>query len=112
MSSVVSESRKVCLPVFTVRAGAKAVRMLSGQAVYLRSDTLMAMSTFESVHSAGELDNTHHNAYGAYELARCVVEGIKINVPELAAHLAKDIGTFDPAKQSSQLHPKNFVGCC
>jgi lysophospholipase L1-like esterase len=42
-------------------------------------------------------DDTHHNAYGAYELARCVVEGIKANVPELAKHLAKDAGTFDPS---------------
>jgi lysophospholipase L1-like esterase len=42
-------------------------------------------------------DDTHHNAYGGYELARCVVEGIKANVPALATHLVKDAGTFDPA---------------
>ena len=42
-------------------------------------------------------DNTHHNNYGGYELARCVVEGIKANVPALATHLVKDAGTFDPA---------------
>src|SRR6185295_19275208 len=28
-------------------------------------------------------DNTHHNAYGGYELARCVVEGIRAQVPAL-----------------------------
>lgn len=43
-------------------------------------------------------DNTHHCAYGAYELARCIVEGIKSNVPALATHLRQDAGTFDPAK--------------
>ena len=43
-------------------------------------------------------DNTHHNTYGGYELARCVIEGIKANVPELVKHLAKDAGTYDPAK--------------
>jgi len=43
-------------------------------------------------------DNTHHNAYGAYELARCMVEGIKAQVPELAKKLAPDAGTFDPSK--------------
>lgn len=43
-------------------------------------------------------DNTHHNAYGAYELARCVVEGIKVQVPELAAHLIADVGAFDPSE--------------
>jgi len=42
-------------------------------------------------------DDTHHNVYGAYELARCVVEGIKASVPELAKYLAKDAGTFDPS---------------
>jgi lysophospholipase L1-like esterase len=43
-------------------------------------------------------DGTHHNAYGAYELAKCVVEGIKANVPELAKYLVNDIPAFDPAK--------------
>lgn len=42
-------------------------------------------------------DNTHHNAYGAYELARCVVEGIKANVTELAKYLRPDAGSFDPS---------------
>ena len=43
-------------------------------------------------------DNTHHNSYGGYELARCVVEGIKASMPALARHLAKDAGDFDPSK--------------
>ncbi len=43
-------------------------------------------------------DNTHPNVYGGYELARCVVEGVRANVPELAKHLAKDAGAFDPSK--------------
>jgi lysophospholipase L1-like esterase len=43
-------------------------------------------------------DRTHHNTYGGYELARCVVEGIKANVPALAPHIARDAGPFDPAK--------------
>jgi hypothetical protein len=33
-----------------------------------------------------------------YELARCNVEGIKANVPELTTHLVNDAGTFDPTK--------------
>ncbi len=43
-------------------------------------------------------DNTHHNAFGGYELARCVVEGIKANIPELAKHLVADAGAFDPTQ--------------
>ncbi|MCB1130389.1 MAG: rhamnogalacturonan acetylesterase [Verrucomicrobiae bacterium] len=42
-------------------------------------------------------DDTHHNAYGAYELARCVVEGIRGSVPALAERLREDIPAFDPA---------------
>ncbi len=42
-------------------------------------------------------DRTHHNSYGAYELARCVAEGIRNHVPELAKYLAEDAGRFDPA---------------
>jgi lysophospholipase L1-like esterase len=43
-------------------------------------------------------DDTHFNNYGGYELARCVVEGVKANRLKLAKHLAKDVRTFDPAR--------------
>lgn len=43
-------------------------------------------------------DDTHFNNYGAYELARCVVEGIKAQVPALARLLVGDTMPFDPAK--------------
>lgn len=43
-------------------------------------------------------DGTHHNNYGSYELARCVVEGIRERVPGLARYLAEDAGKFDPAR--------------
>jgi lysophospholipase L1-like esterase len=45
-----------------------------------------------------EGDGTHHNNYGAYELARCVVEGIKANDLSLAKFLAKDVTAFDPSR--------------
>lgn len=41
-------------------------------------------------------DDTHFSSYGAYELARCMVEGIRQNVPALASRLAPDAGKFDP----------------
>ncbi|TWU51714.1 oligogalacturonate lyase family protein [Rubripirellula reticaptiva] len=50
-------------------------------------------------------DRTHHNSYGAYELARCVVEGIRAQVPELAGHLANDVGSFDLSHPDD---PKSF----
>jgi lysophospholipase L1-like esterase len=54
-------------------------------------------NTFPGQHTPLK-DDTHHNAYGGYALARCVVEGIKASVPELAAYLTGDAGSFDPAK--------------
>lgn len=43
-------------------------------------------------------DGTHHTAYGSYELARCVVEGMKTAVPALAAHIRPEITSFSPSK--------------
>ena len=43
-------------------------------------------------------DDTHHNPYGGFELAKCVVQGIKDNVPELAKRLRPGIPDFNPAK--------------
>jgi hypothetical protein len=49
-------------------------------------------------------DKTHHNEYGAYALARMVVEGLRAADPQLTAglvkHLAADAGSFDPSHPS------------
>ena len=44
------------------------------------------------------VDNTHHNNYGSYELARCVVEGIKANHLGIAQFLVDDLPPFDPGR--------------
>ena len=41
-------------------------------------------------------DGTHHNNYGSYELARCVVEGIRANKLPLVKFLSEDAIAFDP----------------
>ncbi len=46
-------------------------------------------------------DGTHHNNYGSYELAKCVVEGIKQAKLPLAKSIANDFGEFDPAHPDS-----------
>ncbi|HEY1122849.1 MAG TPA: rhamnogalacturonan acetylesterase, partial [Haloferula sp.] len=43
-------------------------------------------------------DGTHHNNYGSYELAKCVTEGLRTNVPELAKQVRPEVTRFDPAK--------------
>lgn len=42
-------------------------------------------------------DGTHHNNFGSYEIAKCVVKGVRVDVPELAKHLADDVKPFDPS---------------
>ncbi|MBC8001411.1 MAG: rhamnogalacturonan acetylesterase [Opitutaceae bacterium] len=42
-------------------------------------------------------DNTHHNNYGSYELAKCIVEGIKVAKLPLAKFIVDDVASFDPA---------------
>jgi lysophospholipase L1-like esterase len=54
----------------------------------------------------GGKDATHHNNYGAYVLAECVVTGIRSQVPDLAAHLLDGLPPFDPARPPS---PDTFV---
>lgn len=43
-------------------------------------------------------DNTHFNSYGAYQLAKCIIEGIKDNNLELKKYLVKGLPPFNPAK--------------
>jgi lysophospholipase L1-like esterase len=43
-------------------------------------------------------DDTHFNNYGAYEIARCVVEGLRAIKSPLAERLMDDVPPFDPSK--------------
>jgi lysophospholipase L1-like esterase len=47
-------------------------------------------------------DDTHFNTYGAYELARCVVHGIRTDKLSLRKYLTKDVPEFDPSKPDPQ----------
>jgi lysophospholipase L1-like esterase len=43
-----------------------------------------------------EGDGTHHNNYGSYELARCIVEGIRADKLPIAKFLLREASPFDP----------------
>ena len=47
-------------------------------------------------------DDTHFSPFGAYEISKLIVRGIKENVPALAHYLKPGLPDFDPAK------PDNF----
>ena len=42
-------------------------------------------------------DDTHFNPYGAYELAKCIVQSIRQNKLDLAKYLIDGLPSFDPA---------------
>jgi lysophospholipase L1-like esterase len=44
-----------------------------------------------------KVDNTHHRAYGSYELAKCIVQGIRDDKLEIASYIVDDFRGFDPA---------------
>lgn len=51
-------------------------------------------------------DNTHFNPYGAYEIAKCVIEELKrLNIPFIR-HLKNDYQTFNPAQPDN---PETFL---
>jgi lysophospholipase L1-like esterase len=43
-------------------------------------------------------DGTHHNNYGSYELAKCIVQAIQNQKLSLAKYLIKGLPRFDPKK--------------
>ncbi|MDM4765229.1 rhamnogalacturonan acetylesterase [Pelomonas sp. SE-A7] len=55
--------------------------------------------------NSGKLDNTHHNNYGSYQLARLVALGLKQAGVPVAAQLRDDLGSIDPAKPPA---PESF----
>lgn len=46
-------------------------------------------------------DDTHFNPYGAYELAKCVVQGIQDQKLDLAKYVVDDFGSFNTSKPDS-----------
>jgi len=43
-------------------------------------------------------DGTHHNNYGSYELAQCIVAGVRAAGLPLAKHILAEVAEFDPAR--------------
>jgi lysophospholipase L1-like esterase len=67
---------------------------------------LHAMSTalYEALGPEGSValfsvpeDHTHHNNYGSYQLAKCIVQGIIDNKLDIAQYVVDDWQTYDPA---------------
>ncbi|HEX8072700.1 MAG TPA: rhamnogalacturonan acetylesterase [Pyrinomonadaceae bacterium] len=57
-----------------------------------------ALGPEESLKAFAPNDGTHHNNYGSYELAKCVVRGLKAHMLPIAKLLSPDVPPFDPAR--------------
>ena len=83
----------------------EAVRQLAGEE-HVELIDLHAMSKVlyeawgpeKSLLAFAPRDGTHHNNYGSYQLAKCIVEAIRRNKSSLSKFLLKDTLPFNPAK--------------
>ncbi|MDQ2687784.1 MAG: rhamnogalacturonan acetylesterase [Armatimonadota bacterium] len=85
------------VPLIDLNAMSKTLFEALGPEGTLKAFVHYPANTFPG--QAKELkDDTHFNSYGAYELARCIVEGIKADKLGLVKSLTDDVPTFDPAR--------------
>ena len=87
-----------------LNAMSKIIYEVWGPETSLKAFVHYPAHTFPNQDSALK-DNTHFNAYGAYELANCVVSSIRQQHLSLEKYIRKDILLFDPAKP---IQPEKF----
>jgi lysophospholipase L1-like esterase len=102
---VTSMERKGGVREDTLGGYPDAVREVSEKHNCARID-LHAMSRTLYQALGGDLDKafqdgTHHNNYGSYLLAKCVIAGLRKTDLPLTKAIAPDFGDFDPAKPDS-----------
>ena len=77
-------------------------RVAREEGVPLVDLNIMTRAFYEALGVEGSkaafVDNSHHNNYGSYEVARCVVEGLRQVEPTLAKWLDPAVSKFDPSR--------------
>ena len=53
-------------------------------------------------------EGTHHNDYGSYEIAKCVLMGIRRAKLDLARYISDDFRAFDPSSPDPVWPPESF----
>ena len=84
------------LPLIDLNAMSKTMWEAMGQEGTLKAFVHYPANTFPG-QTAELKDDTHFNSYGAYELARCVVDSLRTQKVPLALELRRETGAFDPA---------------
>jgi lysophospholipase L1-like esterase len=89
-------AREENVPLIDLNVMSKAFYEALGPEKSTRAFVHYPAGTFPG--QAAELkDDTHFNAYGAYELAKCIVEGIKTEKLGIGKYLVEGLPKFDPA---------------
>lgn len=90
-------AKKENVPLIDLNAMSKTLFEALGPEGTLRAFVHYPAETFPGQRE--ELnDDTHFNAYGAYELAQCVVAGIRAQRLGIVKYLADNVGAFDPSR--------------
>jgi len=87
--------REEKVPVIDLNAMSKVLYEAWGPEKSIHAFVHYPAGTFQRQERALS-DNTHFNPYGAYELAKCVVEGIKSNHLAIVDDLTSNLPSFDP----------------
>jgi lysophospholipase L1-like esterase len=79
---------------------------MMSKALYESFGPKPSIQLFEHNPDMTKFDATHHSPFGAYELAKCIVQGIEQNKLDLAKYIVDDWQPFDPAHPDS---PQKFT---
>jgi lysophospholipase L1-like esterase len=69
--------------------------------LYETAGPAKAIMIFEHT-SPTQFDHTHHSPYGAYQLAKCIVQGIRDNKLDLTKFIVDDLPAYDPAHPDTE----------
>lgn len=93
-------AKKENVPVIELNKMTKTLYEALGEKLSARAFVHYPANTYPGQTQALE-DNTHFNPYGAYQIAKCVIEGIKENKLGIVRYIRKDCKHFDPTYPDS-----------
>lgn len=88
-------AREENVALIDLNAMSKTLYEAWGEAASLKAFVHYPANTFPGQPDALQ-DNTHFSTYGAYEIAKCIVKGIRDAGLPLARYLMNDVPPFDP----------------
>jgi lysophospholipase L1-like esterase len=106
-------AKEAGVPLIDLNAMSKTLYEALGPETSIKAFVHFAANTYPN-QPKDVKDNTHFSTYGAYQLAKCVVNDIKENVPTLAKYLKHDLPKYDPGKPDNvetwNLPISTFIG--